>query len=535
MPKASLPPAGRSQLAGRYRLDTWIAAGGVGEVWRGFDAVLDRPVAVKLLRDEHVLDPQTRARFRAEAKHAGALSHPGIAQVYDYGEESPRDRPYLVMELVDGPSLAAVLADGPLDPARTMDVVAQTAAGLQAAHEAGLVHRDIKPANLLLGPGGQVKITDFGIAYAAGSAPLTRTGLLVGTPAYLAPERACGASATSASDLYSLGIVAWECLAGHAPFIGLPLEVATAHRDCPLPPLPSSVPPPVASLVNALTRKEPGERPADAGAVAERAGRMRDALINGTELEDDDGTRDALTGWAPRNGPLGRYAAQNAAADLSTGRGAGHARGGYPLLAAPTVAPTGAATPPPAAAPPPRIARPQPPPSRSATTALPEPPPLPPASSTYDLSTPGRRTPGRRAPRPLVLLAGAIGVLIVAAALVGWLLSGNHGNHGNHGATDSPTVTPKPTQTLTHSQTGAGMVEVRAALVGLPVRTVAGDLRGLGLRVHVTWQPTFAQRPGTVLFVQPTGLVRPDRLIQVIAARSPHGHHRRGRGLANGG
>ena len=189
-------------MAGRYRLDERIAAGGVGEVWRGHDAVLDRAVAIKLLRPEYAQHSETLARFRAEAHHAAVVAHPGIAQVYDYGEDG---QPFLIMELVNGPSLAAVLADGPLNAGRAMDIVAQTATALAAAHSAGLVHRDIKPANLLIGPGGQVKITDFGIANAAGSAPLTRTGALVGTPAYLAPERVAGESATPASDLYSLG------------------------------------------------------------------------------------------------------------------------------------------------------------------------------------------------------------------------------------------------------------------------------------------------------------------------------------------
>jgi hypothetical protein len=268
-------------LAGRYQLEARVACGSVGQVWSATDLVLGRAVAVKLLRPEYSGHAETLARFRAEARHAGAVSHPGIAQVYDYGDSERASSPYLVMELVDGPSLAGVLAGGPLGAARTMDVVAQAAAGLAAAHAAGLVHRDIKPANLLLGRGGQVKITDFGIAHAAGSAPLTVTGTLVGTPAYLAPERAAGASATAASDLYSLGVVAYECLAGAPPFTGSALEVASAHRHQPLPPLPAAVPAGVAALVGELTAKDPAARPASAGEVAVRAGRLKAALAGG--------------------------------------------------------------------------------------------------------------------------------------------------------------------------------------------------------------------------------------------------------------
>jgi protein kinase-like protein len=261
-------------LAGRYRLDEPLASGGAGQVWRAVDLVLERPVAVKLLRPEAAADPHAHARFRAEARSASRLSHPGVAQVYDYGESGSPGVPFLVMELVDGPSLAHVLAAGPLVPAQAMDVVAQVAHGLHAAHSAGLVHRDIKPANLLIGADGQVKITDFGIASVARSAPLTATGMLVGTPAYLAPERAAGGPATPASDLYSLGVVGYECLTGTPPFGGPPLQVAEAHLREPLPALPATVPAEVAALVAALTDKNPHRRPASAREVAERAARL---------------------------------------------------------------------------------------------------------------------------------------------------------------------------------------------------------------------------------------------------------------------
>ncbi len=265
-------------LAGRYRMDSLIAYGGMGEVWRAVDMVLDRPVAVKLLLPEFAQHPETLDRFRAEARHAAGLSHPAIAQVYDFGEARDGQPPFLVMELVDGPPLTSLLASGPLDPARTLDVIAQVAGGLAVAHAAGVVHRDIKPGNLLVDPRDGVKITDFGIAYAAGSAPLTRTGMVMGTPAYLAPERVGGAAAGPASDLYSLGMVAYHCLTGQLPFTGTALEIALAQRSQPLPPLPDSVPPPVASLVASLTARDPALRPGSAAQVAATATALRAGL-----------------------------------------------------------------------------------------------------------------------------------------------------------------------------------------------------------------------------------------------------------------
>jgi serine/threonine protein kinase len=249
-----------SVLRHRYRLDGCIALGGVGEVWRGTDLVLERVVAVKLLRPEYAQDEECLARFRAEGRHAALLSHPNIAQVYDYVEKAPPLAGFLVMELVDGQSLARLLAGGSMDPARTMGIIAQAADGLQAAHAAGLIHRDIKPGNLLVSPDDHVKITDFGIAQAPGSARVTRTGMLVGTAAYLAPERASGGPATPASDLYSLGVVAYECLTGQAPFGGEPLAVALAHIQQAIPPLPPSMPAAVAALVTDLTAKDPAAR-----------------------------------------------------------------------------------------------------------------------------------------------------------------------------------------------------------------------------------------------------------------------------------
>jgi hypothetical protein len=268
-----------SILLGRYGLGEQIGGGGFSEVWEGTDLVLNRPVAIKMLHVAYAEHAETLARFRAEARNAASLSHENIAQVYDYGEADPPNPPFLVMEFVSGPSLAHVLAGGAMDPARTMKIVAQAAAGLQAAHRAGLVHRDIKPGNLLLAPGDVVKITDFGIAYAAGSAPVTSTGLVIGTAGYLAPERVAGKRGSAASDLYALGVIAYECLAGAAPFTGVALEVALCHRERPLPALPGSVPADVAALVSELTAKDPAARPWPAGAVARRAAELADRSI----------------------------------------------------------------------------------------------------------------------------------------------------------------------------------------------------------------------------------------------------------------
>jgi serine/threonine protein kinase len=267
-------------LGGRYSLEEQIGAGGFCEVWRATDTLLTRPVAVKLLHAGYAYQPDARARFEAEARHAGRLSHQNIARVYDYGAAGPGSS-YLVMELIEGPSLDTVLASGPLGAARTLDIVAQVAAGLQAAHNAGLVHRDIKPANILFTPEGAVRIMDFGIAHAVGSVPLTATGLVMGTPGYIAPERVAGAQGGPASDLYALGIVAYECLAGAPPFTGPPLEVAVAHRDLPLPPLPAALPIEAVGFVMTLTAKDPAWRPASAAEVARQARRLRDRLGSG--------------------------------------------------------------------------------------------------------------------------------------------------------------------------------------------------------------------------------------------------------------
>jgi serine/threonine-protein kinase len=405
-----------ARLDGRYQLDERVAAGGYGEVWRATDLILGRQVAVKLLLAQHVQQAETLARFRAEAQRAGALTQANIARVYDYVEPNPPQPPFLVMELIDGPSLAQVLADGPLPPAQVMDIIAGAAAGLQAAHDAGLVHRDIKPANLLLTRDGTVKVTDFGISYAAGSAPMTASGMLVGTAGYMAPERLGGGPVTGAADLYALGIVGYEALAGQPPFTGTPLEVAVKHRDQPLPPLPASVPPGAAALIEALIAKDPAARPASAGDVAQWASHEHDMLVSATRT-------DLPAGLTP---PIG-YAA---------GGGYPPSGGGYPPPGGRT-APTAAAGSTAAwgAAPPgtqPGYGPPYGPSDRSSG--------LPGGSGGPDDGRPRRR----RGP----LIAALAAVVVVAAAAIGLVLA-HSGGSGSPGHVLQSSLTPTATSGTT--------------------------------------------------------------------------------------
>ena len=277
--------------ARRYRLDSRIATGGMGEVWRGTDTALDRPVAVKLLKHEYADDATFRSRFETEARHAASLQHPGIAAVFDVGESqasgvadgSGIPRPFLVMELVDGQPLSALLRPGQsLDPDAVRDLLAQAGDAIGAAHRADIVHRDIKPANLMVTPDRKIKITDFGIARASEGLGLTGTGQVMGTPQYLSPEQARGELATSASDVYSLGVVAFECLAGRRPFEAeSPVATALAHIQQPVPDLPASVPTDLATVVRRALAKDPGERYADGSAFAAA---LRDPATAATQV-----------------------------------------------------------------------------------------------------------------------------------------------------------------------------------------------------------------------------------------------------------
>jgi tRNA A-37 threonylcarbamoyl transferase component Bud32 len=247
----------------------------MGEVWRAEDTVLEREVAAKVLKQEYADDPTFRARFEAEARNAAALHHPNVASVFDFGELDAHDdsgtrRPFLVMELVPGQPLSAWLRGGePMPPERAADVVAQAADAIAAAHALGIVHRDVKPANLLVTPDGTVKITDFGIARAIDGAAFTQTGQIIGTPHYISPEQAEGRPATEASDIYALGVVLYECLAGRRPFLrDTPIQVALAHVRDDVPPLDEQVPARLRAVVDTALAKAPERRFASAADMA---------------------------------------------------------------------------------------------------------------------------------------------------------------------------------------------------------------------------------------------------------------------------
>ncbi len=280
---------GRRCLGDRYELDRMIAAGGMGQVWRGLDTALHRSVAVKVLRSEYTGDPSFLARFRAEAQHAASLSHPNVAAVFDYGEETAQDGTgetlaYLVMELIEGEPLSALIArEGALGTETTLRLLQQTAFALAEAHRAGLVHRDVKPGNILVLPDGSVKITDFGIAWSARSVALTRTGQVIGTPQYLSPEQAEGRLASPASDVYALGLIGYECLTGHPAFDGdNAVTIALKQVQQEPEPLPAELPPGVRTLISRALIKDPAARIADGAAF----GAVLDDVLAGRELTE---------------------------------------------------------------------------------------------------------------------------------------------------------------------------------------------------------------------------------------------------------
>jgi eukaryotic-like serine/threonine-protein kinase len=425
-------------LAGRYRLEERIAVGGMGEVWRAHDDTLDREVAVKLLRPESTSDDTFVERFRAEARHAGGLTHPNVGTVHDYGEDG--GNAYLVMELLEGQPLSDIIRErAPMDPAEVTEILHQTAIALQAAHEAGVVHRDVKPANIVVDADGYAKITDFGIARALGEAPMTQTGEVLGTPHYLAPEQAKGQPAGPLSDVYALAVVGYEMLTGRRPFSGDSMvTTALAHVNQPLPPLPDTVPEPLRTTVMAALAKSPQQRPGGAGAFA-------DALrLPAGEVPADL-----------------EHGAASAVAPVVVGGPAGQAEPAQVDSSATSVLPT-------------------------PTPGFPEPAPPAVVAADAGVSTTQRRGAGRPA-WVLPAAAAAVVVLVVAIALV----LGNRGRadttgtqpHGIPASSSSTTITrpATTTRTTTTATTGAGVAPAPAqASAPAPSQHAANGKAGNG-------------------------------------------------------
>lgn len=254
-------------IGGRYTLIGQLATGGMGEVWSARDQVTARKVAVKVLKSELAGQEAFLARLRIEAQNAMQINHPNLTAVLDHGEFNGVG--WIVMELVTGRPFNEFLAGGHRVPVEQLvPVLIQTAQALQAAKLKDVVHRDIKPSNILVTSEGVVKLTDFGISTTPHQVALTDVGMVMGTAQYLSPEQAMGDSATHLSDLYSLGVIAYEALAGRRPFTGkTQVDIAFAHVNEPVPELPADVPTVLKRIVLKMLRKNPKDRPADCAAV----------------------------------------------------------------------------------------------------------------------------------------------------------------------------------------------------------------------------------------------------------------------------
>ena len=473
-------PAQGVSFGDRYKLGARIAIGGMGEVWEATDQVIGRTVAIKILKDEYMGDPGFLERFRAEARHAALVNHEGIANVYDYGEEN--GSAYLVMELVPGEALSMILERERVLPAeQVMDIVAQTAMALHAAHKAGLVHRDIKPGNLLITPDRRVKITDFGIARIADQVPLTATGQVMGTVQYLSPEQASGHAATPATDIYSLGIVAYEALAGRRPFTGeSQVAIAMAHINDAPPALPVTVPEAVRNLVLSAIAKEPEDRPETAEAFARAA----------TALRFGDVRRAALA--VP--GVLGKDAAEKTelleskTAPIDQTKVMDSER--TTVLGSPVA---------------PAI------PNTQAFDALVQSHPVgavmtPPAGAIEETNF--SKKPDRQKPAPWVwVLIVAIVLFAIALAWLGFAIMSN--GQPSTSQTPTATTTTSSTPTASPTSTSSSVSVSESAYKGRPWHDVQAELTGLGLNpVRSVGQAAPSEdQVDTVASLQPTGNV----------------------------
>ncbi|WP_300766549.1 serine/threonine-protein kinase [uncultured Bifidobacterium sp.] len=287
-------------IHGRYRLDHRLAQGGMGEVWKGYDIQLDRPVAIKALRgDTGDVEVKLR-RLRTEAHNSANLAHPNIAALFEYYEHNGIG--FLIMEYVPSKSLADIYHErGAMPPTELLPILMQTARGLFVAHSHGVIHRDVKPANIMVADDGEVKITDFGVSYSTNQEQITQDGMVVGTAQYISPEQAQGKQATPQSDIYSLGVVAYEGLCGHRPFTGTTaVDIAAAHVNDVVPPLPDSVDLQLNLFVMSMLSKDPADRPQDALVVSRTLSRIERRLLDEQTLLRDAPTIVGTGGQLPR-------------------------------------------------------------------------------------------------------------------------------------------------------------------------------------------------------------------------------------------
>ncbi|PKZ54489.1 serine/threonine protein kinase [Gardnerella pickettii] len=280
----------------RYRLDRRLAQGGMGEVWKGFDIQLGRIVAVKALRTDTSNVEAKLRRLRAEAHNSANLAHPNIAALFDYYEHDGIG--FLIMEYVPSKSLADLYhKEKTVEPTRLLPILIQTARGLFVAHSHGVIHRDVKPANIMVSETGSVKITDFGVSYSSDQEQITQDGMVVGTAQYISPEQAQGEQATAQSDIYSLGVVAYEGLCGHRPFTGTtPVDIAAAHVNDPVPPLPDSVDLQLRQFVMSMLSKNPKDRPKDALVVSKVLAKIERRLLDQQTAFNNKKTIDSSNG-----------------------------------------------------------------------------------------------------------------------------------------------------------------------------------------------------------------------------------------------
>lgn len=264
----------------RYRLDRRLAQGGMGEVWKGYDIELERVVAIKALRGDLGNEESRLMRLRAEAHNSANLAHPNIAALFEYYEHDGIG--FLIMEYVPSESLADLYREkGAMNPTELLPILIQTARGLYVAHSHGVIHRDVKPANIMVSDTGEVKITDFGVSYSTNQGQITQDGMVVGTAQYISPEQAQGLTATPQSDIYSLGVVAYEGLCGHRPFTGAtPVDIAAAHVNDPVPPLPETVDTQLRSFIMSMLSKDPRDRPANALVVSHTLAKIEERLLD---------------------------------------------------------------------------------------------------------------------------------------------------------------------------------------------------------------------------------------------------------------